>query len=512
MKPSLLDKILREVNPDLALRRLVRKSQFDAINSLGYSAAIGSRMRTHYAWDRSIPGDEDTVMGRYDRRHIRLESRDLYRNSEIAGAAVDRFPSYAVWLGIHPLPQTSSKEWNKEASQWWMQQYVPACDYRQRPGVDLIEFQKLTMSHRMLDGDLGYILRKNGQLQPIEASRVATPQDKMSDKTIIDGVQMSKKGTLLGFWVGNRINGTSVDTSKGKMYFVKKESMIWCMRPGRIDQVRGVPDLARVVNKLRDYDSTDQFVLNKIKHDSQILLKKTIKGGMDNDMPRGGYEKTTADGKDPIKVEKTEWGGVWTGDIGEDIETTDSKTPNSRYVQYMELELRAIAAAIGLTYEYLMLIFTAGSFSAQRAAMLHAQHAFREWHQWEVKCFLQRLWNWRIAKAMKDHVIPKAPLDKNGVSEWWHVDWSVPWLGWVDPDKQAKADQQEIKMGIKSTQNAIRSRGGDRDDIFDEQAEDILAAKARAKMINDEAEDDDPVSWRDIADTGVAPRGGGPTI
>ena len=293
---------------------------------------------------------------------------------------------------------------------------------------------------------------------------------------------------------------------------VRRESFIHCMEPKRFDQVRGVPDLAPMVNKLRDYDKTDENVLNKIKNDGQRLLKRFYTDGVSsNDVPRNSYTKMDSDDKDPTKVEKHEWGQIAHMRLGEDMDTFESKTPNGQYTDYMEHELKAIASAFGIPYEYMTLIFTEGSFSAQRAAMLHARHAFTEWHSWLVRVFLNRLWNWQIAKQINLGVLAPAPLDKNGVSEWHKVEWSVPALGWVDPDKQAKADDANLKSGRTSLKASIKGTGRDRDDVFSEIAEDIKAAKRKAKEINDdtELEDTGTVTWRDVADIGAKTPGTG---
>ena len=93
--------------------------------SRGYDSAEDSRFRTTNAWNRSLPMQEDMLIGAMDRQRVRLECWDLYRNNEIGKAIGDRFSEYAIWQGIRPQAQTSSAAWNDAAESWWNEIYIP---------------------------------------------------------------------------------------------------------------------------------------------------------------------------------------------------------------------------------------------------------------------------------------------------------------------------------------------------------------------------------------------------
>ncbi len=507
IKPSLFDRVLREISPARAVKRLSDKAWFDSMRAGGYDAAIDNRFRKRYAWERSRPGTEDFILGSHDRATIRLECRDLWRNNEIVRGLVNRFVDYAVWTGLFPQAKTSDPKWNKLADSWWNDIYVPTADHRQIKSVDLITLQEMVVSHRILDGECGFILLANGQVQAIEADRIATPAKFAKDKTVTEGIRRTKTGVTTGYFISPRKDGGAVDTTKAK--FVRRENFIhsYCLK--RIDQIRGVPDLAPAVNKLKDYDETDEAVLNKIKDDAYQQFKRKTETGLPNERARGSYTKTDSTGKDPQRVEKHEWGRVHNLRVNEDMTAFESKTPNSQYVPYLKHELQAIASCLNISYEYLMLIFTQGSFSSQRAAMLHSHHTFRKMHDWIEKSFLNRLWNWRIAKAMKNGELPLAPVDKNGRSEWYKKDWSLPEQYSLDPDKAAKADAARYRMGSTSLKSIVRSQGRERDDVLDEKTDDIQAAIERANRINKKY--GTAVTWRDIIGE-AAPAPPGPAL
>jgi capsid protein len=504
MKATILDKIIREVNPDLAVRRLVRKREFDALqrpqpSASVYDAVNDSRLRSHQAWERSMPGDEDHQVGEYDRESMRLECRDLFRNNEIARGIVNRFHDYVVGDGIIPQANTGDEDVDAEYEAWWRDIYTPTADYRQRQGVDLVEFQKLAVTHRWIDGECGFILLENGQQQPIEAERIQTPDKFENDKNVLEGVRRAK-GIDVGYYICPRDNDGQVDRTKYE--YVERENFVYCGSPFRIDQGRGIPDFAPAINKLRDYDTTDQYVHAKIKHDAiNLYNEKPGTSGVGNDVPRRSYALTDSSSENKQRVEKRDWGLIWKHS---NLEAIGSKTPNSEYVGYMEHELRAIGTALNLPYEFVMLVFTQGSFTAQRRAALTAQFAFRRWHGWLVKCYLQRVWNWRIAKAVKARVLPPAPTKPNAqgipISQWFRVTWSLPSLGVTDPEAEANGDKISVALGSSSLTRVNAGKGQDTKDIFREKQVEITDAIERAEEIN-QAHAGAGVTWRDFTNT-----------
>jgi len=452
-----------------------------AFTGSSYTSANTSRFRNYYGNSRSTDVTEDRAMGTFGRQQTRLECRDLYRNDPIVKGAVSRFVDYTVGAGIWPQAQTSDTAWNDAAESWWKDIYVPTADYRQIPGVDLITLQGLTISHRIIDGGIGFIMLDNGQLQPVEEGLIKTPTKLQSDKSVQAGVKLGKGGIVQGYFVCERNGGDGTPDAE-KFKFVPRENFIYCPNLTRAAQYRGIPVLAPAVAKLRDYAETSEYVLNKVKIDGEQQFKRFTKSGLPNERNRNASYANDTDGKDPLRTEKTSWGRVHNLMVGEDMAAFDSATPNSQYVGFMEHELRAIASCLGISYEYLMLIFTQGSFSSQRMSLLATKRTFDNNRNWLIKCQLQRLWNWRIAKAMKAGVLPPAPL-VDGVSQWWRVDWSLVHMDRADPQKQQSADKDKFNMGLTSLKSLARSQGRDRDDILREKAGDLKRADEIAKEV-----------------------------
>jgi capsid protein len=338
---------------------------------------------------------------------------------------------------------------------------------------------------------------ETGQLFPVDADRLATPQKYTSDTSVHQGVKASKRGIVEGYFVCNyKPNGM---VNKDSFEFYPRENFIHVVWPWRIaSQWRGVPELAAIMNKLQDIKSADKYQLLKIKNDAMQFLKHTREGGggFANASPRNFTRREDSAGGQTV-VERHDWGMKWTLSQGEDIQAFESKSPNSQYVPYLEYQARTIGAALGLPFEFVMMLFTNGSFSAQRSALLHAMHKFILWHSELSTMFCARVWNWRIAKAMKEGVLPFAPIGKNGFSEWFKCAWSLPETGWVDPEAFIEAERKAWSFGKTSLKKIASSQGQDREEMLTEKGRDIIEAAKVAEQVNKDMPGLN-LSWRDI--------------
>jgi capsid protein len=170
---------------------------------------------------------------------------------------------------------------------------------------------------------------------------------------------------------------------------------------------------------------------------------------------------------------------------GEELNVVESKTPSSVFPTYSELLIRMIGVAVSLPYEFLFLDFSKGSYSSSRAGLIQAYRTFRAEQQWLTSRKMQRLWNWRIAKAVKAGEISRPPV-VNGVSEWYKVEWSYPEFAWVDPQSEAQSKMLEYNMGATTLTDICQQKGKDYDDQLEIKADEIRKASIKAQELNKE--------------------------
>lgn len=443
----------------------------------------------------SVQGDEEKNLSITERDTLVLKLNEMYRNSELVRGICNRFSDYVVHTGIRPQAQTTSREWNDEAEAFFLE-WCKICDFRQRPGFDMFRLQWIAELDDKLKGESGYVLLANGQLQPIDMERVRTPSKKAEDPLVTQGLQFAANGILTGYYICGRNQNGTVDPEKYE--FVRRENFIHLLSPWRIEQCRGIPELAPIVRKIGNISDTDKNISRKVKNESMqfLKIKREQASSFANEMPRNTTKRTDTAGASTI-VDRHEWGQVWKLGKDEDVSSFDGTTPHAQYIPFQEWEIKLIASAVGLPWEFILMVFTDGSYSAQRSALLHALHKFVGRHSHLSRHMMQRIWNWRIAKAIKEGAISKAPLDARGISQWYKVDWSLPNMGWVDPESSVKADAASWRLGTKSMKGIVGGYGGDRDTVFAEKAADIQAAMDAATALNAQNQNAG-VTWRDI--------------
>lgn len=425
--------------------------------ALGYDAGERNRMRRDLGWDRSTPRDEDAlVAGDGTRELMRLKSNDLRRNNAVVSGACDRIDTFAVGIGITPEAQTDDDKCNAEYEQFFGE-WAKVCDYRQR--VTLWEFQKMAVSLRPTHGGIYFQLMDNGQIAPIECERIRDPQKPEDRKGFVDGVKLAgASGVIAGYMVHDR-DSNGAFTGPHRETLIPREQIIPVIsQPWRADQLRELPELAPIIDVLQDINDTNKFMMNTHKWQSQnVGALKKLAGSAANSGARGSGSVV---GK--RQTWTTDWGQMFELFPGEDFQNLSPATPGMMHIPYMQFQLGMASQALGTPYEFFTLDFSRADFSRMKGILLFINFAMRPRRKWLNQYLNQRLWNWRIAKAIKDKDVRPAPVeDRNGlkVSQWYRVAWQAPEELWIDRQETNQSDTLEWQAGL-GTLGEFASRRG----------------------------------------------------
>lgn len=463
----------------------------------GYDGAKSTRRRDRKARYESKAQDEDRLIGPYDRETLRLECLHLRRNNAVVAGICQRFADHVVGSeGIRPQAKTTDPRWNELAEQFWGE-WSKIIDYRRR--LTMRETQRLVVQGRLHSGETAHLLTDTGQQQPIEAERIATPDDKQKDQAVLDGIKYDAKGRPSEYYICDR--GASGYVDRHKYVTVPAQNLIHVYCPIRFDQGRGLPELAPVINTLADHGDLTEQVLLKARLDARHgWAIKTAEGAGKID-ELGPRDVTGEDDTTGQKYESFDSPGTYYLRTGESVESLASNTPSANYVAHNELLLKLIGAAVGVPHQFLMLDYSSGTYGTNRVALMQTYRTMEGWQSWLVGWYLQRTWNWRIAKAINDGDLPPAPIDSRGFSTWYRVDWTPPEYSWIDPNKEADADISNWRLSTASITSLARKRGRDGEDMLREKAVDIATAVRVAREVN-EAEGT-ALTWRDIIDVAM---------
>ena len=446
-----------------------------------YAGAVTSRHRRSEGVRNPLPYDEDRVIGPFRLSSLREQCLALRRDNPIVAGTCKRFADHVVGpRGITPQAKTDDADWNQQAEDFW-REWEKISDYRQR--MNMRELQAFAVESRLILGDCGFIELANGQLQPVEAMRIADPDRKGREDNFVNGVKLSAGGIPLQFAVHARDKNGLVSSSAYEL--VNREDFIHVASPFRADQVRGIPDMASIVTSVEDVDEMQKLNILKAKKDAAMGHAIVTEQGAGKLANLGARGTTETDGTTTQVYETFRANMNHYLRTGEDIRSLESKTPNAQYVEFCEFSLRVIASALSIPYEFLLLDFKGGSFSASRAALMTTYRTFSMWQQWLIDRFLQRAWNWRIAKAIKAKDLPPAPVDTRGTSQWWRVTWMTPRYDWIDPKAEGTANESRVRLGSTSVGRISHESGSDIEDVMRDKSGEFVSAGLRVKETND---------------------------
>lgn len=447
-----LDRTLGAVAPQWQLKRVRARIATDLVlRHYGYEAAAPGRRTQN--WNRSM-GDANTVNDFASLARLREIARDLVRNNPYAESALSTIADHTVGWGILAKPAVKN---DGVAALWKAWAETTACDADGRH--DFYGLQKMVMSAVVESGEV--LVRRrirrpsDGlpiplQLQVLEADMLDASRTMMlpNGGQIVQGVEFDAIGNRVAYWLFPRHPGAILQPF-GMLFPASRpvpaSEILHIFKGKRPGQVRAASWFAPVIVRLKDFDEFEDATLMKQKIAACLAIITT-----DVDGSASGLG-TTDDTKTP-GIDGLEPGGVLNLPPGRSVEVV--RPPNVQdYVPYCNVNLRAIAAGLGVTYEDLTGDYTNLPFSAARMSRLRHWARVDDW-RWRmlIPQFCDPVWGW----AMQTAFLAGMAEDPSAAANW-----TPPPMPMVEPDKEGLAMMRNVRAGIQTLDDAIRERGYD---------------------------------------------------
>jgi len=437
IKPTITDRVVSYFNPVRGAQRM--RARMTMALAGGYTGASKKRRQTS-SWTTS-GGDADSDI-LTDLPVLRERSRDLIRNNPLATGVLNTKVGNVVGTGLRLQSQIDSEYLglsDDEADNWqatverefrlWAES--KDCDVSRT--LNFYAQQELAFSSALENGDvfasLPYIERKNNiyslAIQLIEADRVCNPDWKTDDDKIAGGVERDSQGAPIAYHIlkqhpGSLIRGSSkAEWTKINAYGsnTNRQNVLHLFRKRRPGQTRGVPDLAPVIESLRQLGDYTEAELTAAVTSAMftIFVKSETGDGL------GAMEPTTETGAKPTDKDfKMSPGAILDLLPGESIETADPSRPNQGFDPFVQAILYQVGVALELPFEVLIQRFNS-SYSASRAALEQAWVFFRARRKWLTDNFCQPIYEAWMYEAvalgrisapgfMRDQAVRKAYL------------------------------------------------------------------------------------------------------
>jgi lambda family phage portal protein len=447
---------------------------------LGNSAptydGIGSGRRA-MAWQVGNPGAVAALA--HSQSELRAKSRDLVRRNAWAAAGVEAFVANAIGTGIKPQ-SLSQDDTQREAIHGLWRQW---CEEADAAGLtDFYGLQALACRAMVEGGEvlcrLRYRRPEDGlavglQLQLLEPEHLphALNQDLPSGNQIRAGIEFDRLGRRVAYHLyrshpGDGLLAPMSGNGGNETVRVPASEVLHMFRPLRPGQIRGEPWLARALVKLNELDQYD---------DAELVRKKTaamFAGFITRLVPEDNLMGEGLADAGGAALAGLEPGTLQILEPGEDVTFSQPADVGASYGEFLRMQFRAVAAAMGITYEMLTGDLTQVNYSSIRAGLLEFRRRCEAiQHGVIVHQLCRPLWNAWFQQAVLEGslVIPGYALRPRRFTA---VKWIPQGWQWVDPKKEFDALVTAIRAGLMSRSEAISSFGYDAEDLDREIAAD----------------------------------------
>lgn len=435
--------------------------------SRGYTAAASNLGLT--SWNTSMvprSADSETL---HDVKKLRERSREAKRNDAVAAGLLRNFENDVVGIGITPQSTADGRE-EIEARFAAQSDYLAPAE-----NVSWGDFQRLLYAKMLEDGEVfvhRYYAPDGTKFEVVEAERVDTPYDAPLAKghEIRSGVERDPSGRVVAYYVAIRHPGDSV------LPYVKGEEIPRVVpltmehyrrvpasevhhlkladRPG---QTRGIPFLTPCLQNLRDLDLLLEATLKRAQ------VANCLAAFITSESDAGGLFDVTAEDFGYVLEDRIQPAMMMRLFPGEKVETL---VPNSNFGDlevFVVLLARRIGSALGVSWQLVLKDFSTANYSSARTDLLEARKVFRAHQQKLIACLR---WVWR---SVLEFDVVRGDL-RVSPDDLLAVNFVPPGWEWVDPEKEVKAAQLELEIGLTTLRDLAASRGRDWEDLLKQQA------------------------------------------
>ncbi len=475
------------------------------------------RGRRALAWRPGNPGAVAALLASGE--DLRIKSRDLVRRNAWAQAGIEAFVANAVGTGIKPQSLSTDDAFKADVQALW-RDWTEEADAAGQ--TDFYGLQALACRAMLEGGECLIRLRprrpEDGlsvplQLQLLEAEHLPMTLnvDLPSGNVVRSGIEFDNLGRRVAYHLyrSHPDDGRLAPMSgQGGLDTVRVDAseVIHLFRVLRPGQIRGEPWLSRALVKLNELDQYDDAELVRKKTAAMFAGFVTRQSPEDNLMGEGLPDETG------ISLVGLEPGTLQILEPGEDIKFSDPADVGGSYGEFLRTQFRAVAAALGITYEQLTGDLTGVNYSSIRAGLLEFRRRCEMvQHSVLVHQMCRPVWAAWMKQAVLSGALIAPGFARGGAArrrQYLRAKWVPQGWQWVDPEKEFKAMLVAIRAGLMSRSEAISTFGYDAEDTDREIAADNARADALGLIFDSDprhtAKDGAPAASRTDA-TAVEP-------
>ncbi|MCL2563595.1 MAG: phage portal protein [Oscillospiraceae bacterium] len=468
---SWLDNVIGFFSPRTAFER----QRWRQARELERSYDAGGHDRINSRWRAENQSGELTDRGQRDT--VRARGRDLERNSDMAKAVIHSFRRNVVGRGCTLKARTENGELNDRLEELWKQwTRKRSCDVSGTQSFN--QMMRMAVARKKVDGGLIFLRRytRSGlvpfKLQVLEVDELATDRTEPRRKSnrVAGGIEFDRFNRPVGYYFRQyTLDGFTVM----EPVYVPARDVIFYYSRNRPSQVREMSDLSAAIPRIRDANEFINAV--SVKERVAACLGLVIK----RILPTGGLGRdssaTDGSGRFSYKDKTLSPGMIMEMNAGDEAQVVDPKGTGGDAAEFLRLQQGLIGAGQGLSYETTTRDMSRTNYSSARQGLIEDELTF-----FEEKELLQEVMT-EIYETFVISVYLAGLVDMPGFWEqrayYMAHDWVDAPRRWIDPLKEAKANQVALQTGQKSFQQIVAESGKDWKEYLRETAEVLDYAK-----------------------------------
>lgn len=475
-----------------------------------YNAAKSSRFRKRLTGVSTMGSGADFHIRSWtDNLRMMELSRSFDRNDPIVGQGLTRLIRNVIQGGMKLNPETGSVDLDAEWSHRW-KAYTTHPDQCDRTGEhDFTDLTKLELRHTFVDGDILKLFNQAGTIELVEAHRLRTPSN--TRKNVVHGVRLDKKRRHREYWVTREnIEPHRQVTKVSEIQRIRVHDAETGVRiarlvalPKRISQTRGITVFAPIVDTVGMHDDIQFAKLVQQQVASCFAIFRQREGGTTTnlgDQTGAQTTETLSDGSTRT-IEGIAPGMEITGEPGETLQGFSPNIPNPEFFPHAMLILTFIAINLDQPVHMLLLDPSKTNFSGWRGAMDQAKIGFRDLQRFSIMTSWRPTYEWQVGRWLRADDKLRALAEQDGVDAYAHG-WAPPSWPYVEPSKDAKAEETIVSNRLNSRRGVLALRGLDIEKVDAEIVTDNATLVTQAIKAADEINTKSPkakVGWRELA-------------
>ena len=416
------------------------------------------------------PNKTADEMLRRDHKMLRARARDLVRDSSHVSGAIGKLANNVIFRGLEPRARLKTNEGelqtrrNKRADKIWR-------DWAKRVGF--AELQRLVFNHQWMDGEIlihyyfepDYLREGIAPLgvELLECDHLDEWVDGQLDNGNIAkrGIEYTPHGKVVAYHLHNQHPGDTGILAVTETRRIPAERIDHVYRPVRASQHRGEPWLTSVIPDIKD--------LSEYRDSERIAARLSSAFGIFVTTP---YPEHQVPGQNPIInngsqnkspediPEFLDPGRIDVLPPGMDVKTAKQERPGTTYEPFVKDTLKGISAGVGMSYSAFSHDYTDSSYASERSASLEERRGYRVMQEFIGSRFIEPAWD-RVHAMSRMAGLESLPAEIP-------MELTTPGWPWVDPDKDSKAAERDLKNSLTTRRKLCADRGLDFDEVVDE--------------------------------------------